>query len=292
MEISGPQYGEYEARVERLDSGPLVIARHDTSYGFRLDSTKVFSDGSHLDFPAYVSVKNVDATGGRLCFDVEAGTAVFPACLNEGAPVFTGEKRARVIQGADIPLSGPADTPDPNALLIPQSTYDDFARLRPARVENGYTRESATIDERMGPSQLVGEQLWFGKQFYDGEGITGVGGFGYFDRVTKDFTLFHPGEVVDWSTSAILVEADTVWLGLVHFTEGAGGSGGLVQYNQATQQATRYPLDDFVLNLTRVSDSLYIGTSNGLYRFTAGQFSGFRFEPDADGTYIAIPYQR
>ena len=48
---------------------------------------------------------------------------------------------------------------------------------------------AATFDERIGPWQLTEGTLWFGKTFYDGEGHTGVGGFGYFDAARKAYRL-------------------------------------------------------------------------------------------------------
>ncbi len=64
---------------------------------------------------------------------------------------------------------------------MPQSSYDEFARMRPERVKDGYPREQTKIQESIGPGRCWTGVLWFGKSFYDGEGITGVGGFGYFD---------------------------------------------------------------------------------------------------------------
>ena len=44
----------------------------------------------------------------------------------------------------------------------------------------------------IGPYQIDGARIWFGKNFYDGEGDTGVGAFGYFDTSTRAYTLFSP----------------------------------------------------------------------------------------------------
>ena len=44
--------------------------------------------------------------------------------------------------------------------------------------------------------------------FYDGEGMKGVGAFGYFDASTRHDTLFSPTDVAAWETSALLVEKD------------------------------------------------------------------------------------
>jgi len=48
---------------------------------------------------------------------------------------------------------------------LPQSTYDEFASARPGRVRDGYRRSGTTIDEHIGPWQIEGDRLWFGKTF-------------------------------------------------------------------------------------------------------------------------------
>jgi len=58
---------------------------------------------------------------------------------------------------------------------LPQSSFATYARLRPGELKN--MQISAKDYERLewiGPHQVEGSRLWFGKQFYDGEGMTGV----------------------------------------------------------------------------------------------------------------------
>jgi hypothetical protein len=80
---------------------------------------------------------------------------------------------------------------------LPRTTYDQFAAARPQRVKDGYRREGTEIDESIGPWQRQDGRIWFGKAFYDGEGSTGVGGFGYFDEKEKKLQLFNPPEIAD-----------------------------------------------------------------------------------------------
>ena len=145
----------------------------------------------------------------------------------------------------------------------PQSTYDEFARARPQRVRDGYTRGSK-IDERVGGYQTIGERIWFGKAFYDGEGTTGVGSLGYFDTRTKRFTMFSIPELANWSVFALFVETDVVWAGLMTYPEGATRSGGVIRYNLSTRNVTRYDIPDTALTMCRRNDAMFIGTSNGL----------------------------
>ena len=75
---------------------------------------------------------------------------------------------------------------------LPRTTYDQFAAARPQRVKDGYRREGTELNESIGPWQREDGRIWFGKTFYDGEGSTGVGGFGYFDEEEKKLQLFNP----------------------------------------------------------------------------------------------------
>lgn len=64
---------------------------------------------------------------------------------------------------------------------LPRTTYDQFAAARPRRVKDGYVRQATELADSAGPWQRKHGAIWFGKYFYDGEGSSGVGGFGYFD---------------------------------------------------------------------------------------------------------------
>jgi hypothetical protein len=100
--------------------------------------------------------------------------------------------------------------------------------------------------------------------------------------------MFSIPELADWSVSALYVEDDAVWAGLVNHPEGAGRSGGLVRYEPATGNVTRYNVPDIVVTMNRQNDRLFIGTSNGLYILRDGRFSRFRFEPDIDGNFVPV----
>jgi hypothetical protein len=172
---------------------------------------------------------------------------------------------------------------------LPQSTYDEFARARPKRVRDGYRRDGATISEEIGPCQVVGDHLWFGKTFYDAEGMTGVGGFGYFDPGTRSFTLFSPPEISDRSVSALLVEDDAVWMGLVHRGEYGGFGGGLLRWDRASQKAERDELDSIVNAITRHRGRLYLATEDGIAVLTDGQFQGYVVDVSLGGAYQVQP---
>ena len=155
-------------------------------------------------------------------------------------------------------------------------------------MRDGYSR-GANIDERIGAHQVLGDRMWFGKAFYDGEGTTGVGGIGYYDIRTKTFTMLSGPELANWSISALLVETNAVWAGLVRYPEGAELSGGLIRYDLPTGNVTRYSIPDITLTMLRQNDAVYIGTSNRLYILRNGRLTRFRFEPNLDGKFEPVP---
>ena len=147
---------------------------------------------------------------------------------------------------------------------LPQSSYDEFARARPQRVKDGYARDDTKIQESIGPWQMLDGVLWFGKSFYDGEGITGVGGFGYFDKGKQEFRIFSPPEIADWSVTAMLVEADSIWLGLAWHSEWKGFAGGLLRFDRATERVEKVALRDIVGQIARLGDRLVMATETGV----------------------------
>lgn len=71
-----------------------------------------------------------------------------------------------------------------------------LAEYREQRAQEFAEREGAVelsqIAVAIGPVQIEGSRLWFGRQFYNGEGSTGIGGFGYYDCATdelREYTL-------------------------------------------------------------------------------------------------------
>ncbi len=171
---------------------------------------------------------------------------------------------------------------------LPQSSYDEFARARPERVRDGYRRDGTTIEEKIGPWQVEGDRLWFGKTFYDGEGNTGVGGFGYFDSSEKKYKIYSPREIAGWSVAAILVEPDTIWLGLIGNGEYRDCAGGLMAFDRKTQQIERFDLPDVVASIARAGEHLVIATAFGPAVLDNGRLGRFFVDKTSDGRlYVA-----
>jgi hypothetical protein len=155
---------------------------------------------------------------------------------------------------------------------LPQSSYGQYSRLRPdeARI-NSITAAKYERQEVIGPHQTEGDKIWFGNNYYDGEGDTGVGAFGYFDTAARQYTLFSPPEVARYEVSAMLVEPRAVWLGLDRFIEDISTEpGGLVRWDRGTHATHFYPLEFTIARIQRQGDALRLETRYGHALFHDG----------------------
>jgi hypothetical protein len=166
---------------------------------------------------------------------------------------------------------------------LPQSTYDDFARARHQRVTDNYIRANTTIAETIGPAQAEGDKLWFGKTFYDGEGNSGVGGFGYFGTSDRQYHLFAPPELADYSVSAIRVEPDAVWMGIFLSGEYGGSPAGVLRYDRKTQVVHKYELPDAVYGFTISGKRTLMPTSSGIAVIDGDEITRYFVDRTTDG---------
>jgi hypothetical protein len=179
---------------------------------------------------------------------------------------------------------------------LPQSDFATYARLRPKDVAinplsataNHYERE-----ETIGPNQVEGDKLWFGKSFYDGEGMRGVGAFGYFDAATRKYELFSPPAVACCEVSAILVEPEVVWLGLDQFGEDISTfPGGLVRWDRRTHAVWKYDVEFVVTGIAREGESLRLTTTEGYALLNGDRIDRFRVQTGRDGRKTSTPIAR
>jgi hypothetical protein len=181
-----------------------------------------------------------------------------------------------------------------NIYPLPQSTFEDYARLRPGDLSiNPFTAKDYDRQEVIGPHQVEGNKLWFGKDFYEGEGELGVGAFGYFDTATRQYQLFSPPEVAPWEISAILVGRDSVWLGLDRFGEDISTSpGGLAQWDRNTHEVHLYALEFVVKSIERRADVLRLGAISGYADLRNGVLQRFEIRQSASGATVVVPVDK
>lgn len=168
---------------------------------------------------------------------------------------------------------------------LPQSTAEQYKRLRREDLRiNPMTADHYEREEIIGPYQIEEGRIWFGNGYYDGEGMRGVGAFGYFDTASREYTLFSPLEVASYEISAIFVEPEQIWLGLDRFGEDISTTpGGLVRWNRRTHVIHKYPLEFGVSRIRAEGGSLRLETRDGYALFRDGEIRRFL----ADGKPIA-----
>ncbi len=203
------------------------------------------------------------------------------AAGSEGLP----PRNVIYIENDQAPL--PATVP-----ALPRTTYDQFAIARPNRVKNGYVRQGTELNESIGPWQREGGRIWFGKTFYDGEGSTGVGGFGYFDQQDRKLHLFEPPEIADWSVSALDVTQDAIWMGLVNNGEYGGSSGGLLRFDRQSNSVRRLSLPDIAIRLAHVDGKILAATDFGIAVVEGDRITRFFVDQTTDGRWRVVPATR
>ena len=169
-----------------------------------------------------------------------------------------------------------------NFYPLPQSTLESYIRLRPADIRINPISATGGHYEReefIGPWQIEGDRFWFGNNFYDGEGERGVGAFGYFDASTRGYEMFSPPEIAPFEITAILVEPDTVWVGLDHSGEAISPDpGGFAEWNRTTHAVHRYDTEFEVSKIERSGDSLRLTSIGGYAVLHEGKIARFKVE--------------
>jgi hypothetical protein len=268
--------GSFRYKVLRADSTSIVLLRTG-DYG-RSTSIKFF----------------LDPTSKKLVKPIEFGASL-DAFSDEAVATALSvpEDLVRALKERD-PRPGPEEPWDkylPKVLKdnpMPRTTYADFARERPKRVEDGYDSTSG-IGEMPGPVQMDSSRIWFGKTFYDGEGESGVGGVGYFDTSKSTYTFLKIPEMAPWSVSALLVDVQILWIGLVGHPEGADYSGGLLRHDLKTGNTKKIPIDDVIQRIKRWNGRIYLATGRGASVIEGDRVvSRFMVEPDLNGEYIIV----
>ena len=144
------------------------------------------------------------------------------------------------------------------------------------------------IENDIGPFVLHGHKIWFATTFYDGEGVSGVGAVGVFDISTRKYDMRYLPGIAPWSGSAILLDGADLWIGLMRRPEGAEYGAGLLRYNTATGAVAKLPVADYIHTIDRLGNTVYCGTSHGLYTVRGNQVTQLRFEPDDKGKLLMV----
>ena len=293
---------DFHLEVECVSPNSVVWSRTIGDYGTPRNSIKTYFDISSKKVPrrfefSPLGVRRILSTDGNLYFSLY--TPTIPSARWAEAPFarLVGDEPVLVTRSETrdlLSVFAEASITDieryhPELRALPQSTLKEFARARTDMAQS--TRGSAQVElnEEIGPSQLVGDRLWFGKTFYDGEGFSGVGGFGYFDPQEQSFVEFSPPEIWHWSASALLVEDGVVWIGRFRRPEGASYSGGLLRYDLKERKVSEFAVGEIIRQIKRWGGNLYIASDGGLYVMDElGRIDRYVFEPALRGETAAF----
>jgi hypothetical protein len=149
-------------------------------------------------------------------------------------------------------------------------------------------------EEHIGPWQVESTKLWFGKTFYDGEGMTGKGGFGYFDAEKRGFQMFSPDAMKRASVSSILVEAVRIWFGLVHNGEYGPSSMGMIEYDRSTEKTRKIDVAGVIHGIARYGEKIVMATEFGAVVWDGQKVRRYFVDQTSDGRLrvvegIAVP---
>jgi hypothetical protein len=195
--------------------------------------------------------------------------------------------KAKNQYGSEYTLIVEAPGPNQKPYPLVQSDLRTWLQARPDDASTPARPNPAEMNEEIGPHQLEGARLWFGKTFYNSEGSTGVGGFGYFDAATASYRLYSPPEIQRWSVSAILVEADYIWLALYRRGEFGNSSGGLLRWDRKSSQARSFAVPDIATFIVRAGDFIYLGATDGIVALHGDRTTSYFVDRSSTGYAMA-----
>ena len=159
----------------------------------------------------------------------------------------------------------------------PVATVGVFGTQKPQNMHGGI------IEIDIGPWAADASHIWFANTFYDAEGVSGAGAIGSFDFASRKYAMRYLPVIAPWSASAILLDRGALWIGLMRRPEGSAIGGGLLRFDLRDGSTRRYPFSEYVYTIDRVEETIYCGTSDGLYTLHAEALRHFSFEPDVSG---------
>ena len=286
-------------RFEILWAAPrAVVLTRRGDYGFEMPRLKYFFDveskafQGKREFSADATVIEGRAGGRRLVPTAAEHAWGVPGVWQEcGGGLHFGPRgeyelvSAEVLYRSSLPgcVVRRSEGGQNKTFAASRSTPEEFVAGRPDKQLLHTPLDAYTFNETIGPAQVAEERLWFGLTFYDGEGATGVGGFGWFDVETEQFELIRPGEMGAWSVSAILVEDNAIWFGLKRRPEGAEYSGGLVRWDRRTEEIQRWPDLPLIVDFERDGSRLLAAGLGGGAVLEDGKLQIYFTDVDLDG---------
>ncbi len=205
--------------------------------------------------------------------ELDLDHAMAADCLPEGSRFMVAPGGVVIIDAAGPPT------------VYPMVNFD-YALLREKRHDPQIARNPSIkfeLQNFIGAWQRVGQEIVFGNDFYDGEGLSGIGALGYFDLVTREYRFEFLDEMSMWSTAALVVDGNMVWIALARQPEGKKYSGGILRYNRRDKSVARYELPHVAIAMVKHGDSIVVGTEDGLYVVERAGLTRIGATVDLDG---------
>lgn len=131
------------------------------------------------------------------------------------------------------------------------------------------------IEQKIGACVQHGDYVYFGIEFYQGEGTSGIGGIGRYNLKTKEMDIRRPKVLRHTSVNHILYDGKDLWFGTVGHYEctGTPPTKGLIRYEWDSRKTHRVRgLCGFVVHgLMADEDALWMATDFGISRLARGR---------------------
>lgn len=182
-----------------------------------------------------------------------------------------------------------AKAPVPPPLLSHAQAVELRPELKEQEREYQFEYE---IKQRVTAWAEHGGAIWFGIGFYEGEGVTGVGGIGRYDPTAKQMEVRRPALVRDASIGPILYDEEVLWLGTYGAYECLGNPPvhGLLRYDwkadriESFERTDQGPCGFLVHDLFLLDGRLWVATDLGLSVWDRNHRQWEHFLPDPNAS--------
>lgn len=155
-----------------------------------------------------------------------------------------------------------------------------------------HLEEAYEIEQKVSACTEYSGYVWFGIEFYEGEGVDGVGGVGRYNPKTRKMEIRRPELLRDSSINQIAYAANSLWIGTTGYYECTGipPMHGLVRYEwdsdkiESFEGADDGPCGFVVHGLLWREDYLWVATDLGLSRWDSKKNIWENYLPDPSAT--------
>lgn len=166
--------------------------------------------------------------------------------------------------------------------IVPPITFAVYKKYFPEKATE-MTNSEGRLDRHYELAQKtdslvrIGRKIWFGFSFYDSEGVTGVGGIGFYDERLRKTGILRLPELVQCSVKSLTVEGASLRIEQAMYTEAGEFSCGLPIYlNTKTGDITLHALPqnpglhwEVIHSTKQTGNETWIALDAGLLRIFA-----------------------